>query len=181
MRRDLIKRHLYLVPNSIVVSRGCPHHCDSCYQDAFFEGGRSFCTRAVDDALAEIDRLPGHHLIMTPCPSTGPWRQLESENRIVHRDRDLYDTRHVVYRPRGMTPRQLEDGYRRAYRDSSRWSRIRRGSAARPGRPERMRHLAYAGGRKKFEPAWDLLIRSGRVVRALPVLERTPAAFGGRG
>ena len=25
IRRDLIKRHLYLVPNSIVVSRGCPH------------------------------------------------------------------------------------------------------------------------------------------------------------
>src|SRR6185436_12537711 len=24
IRRDLIKRHLYLVPNSIVVSRGCP-------------------------------------------------------------------------------------------------------------------------------------------------------------
>src|SRR5215203_2456790 len=28
IRRDLIKRHLYLVPNSIVVSRGCPHHCN---------------------------------------------------------------------------------------------------------------------------------------------------------
>ncbi|HLH08538.1 MAG TPA: cobalamin-dependent protein [Terriglobales bacterium] len=28
IRRDLIKRHLYLVPNSIVVSRGCPHVCD---------------------------------------------------------------------------------------------------------------------------------------------------------
>jgi hypothetical protein len=27
IRRDLIKRHLYLVPNSIVVTRGCPHHC----------------------------------------------------------------------------------------------------------------------------------------------------------
>jgi radical SAM superfamily enzyme YgiQ (UPF0313 family) len=25
LRRDLIKRNLYLVPNSIVVSRGCPH------------------------------------------------------------------------------------------------------------------------------------------------------------
>ena len=25
IRRDLLKRHLYLVPNSIVVSRGCPH------------------------------------------------------------------------------------------------------------------------------------------------------------
>lgn len=62
IRRDLIKRHLYLVPNSIVVSRGCPHHCDFCYKDAFFKGGVSFYTQAVDDALAEIDRLPGRHL-----------------------------------------------------------------------------------------------------------------------
>ncbi|MCA9491646.1 MAG: cobalamin-dependent protein, partial [Myxococcales bacterium] len=38
LRRDLIRRELYLVPNSIVVSRGCPHHCDFCYKDAFFEG-----------------------------------------------------------------------------------------------------------------------------------------------
>jgi radical SAM superfamily enzyme YgiQ (UPF0313 family) len=62
IRRDLIKRHLYLVPNSIVVSRGCPHVCDFCYKEAFFEGGKSFYTQTVDDALAEIDRLPGHHL-----------------------------------------------------------------------------------------------------------------------
>ena len=44
------------------MSRGCPHHCDFCYKDAFFEGGRSFYTQTVDDALAEIDRLPGRHL-----------------------------------------------------------------------------------------------------------------------
>src|SRR3990172_8522296 len=62
IRRDLIKRHLYLVPNSIVVSRGCPHTCDFCYKEAFFKGGKSFYTQAVDDALAEIDRLPGRHL-----------------------------------------------------------------------------------------------------------------------
>jgi radical SAM superfamily enzyme YgiQ (UPF0313 family) len=61
-RRDLIKRQRYLVPNSIVVSRGCPHSCDFCYKDAFFQGGRSFYTQAVDVALAEIDRLPGRHL-----------------------------------------------------------------------------------------------------------------------
>jgi radical SAM superfamily enzyme YgiQ (UPF0313 family) len=42
IRRDLIKRNRYLVPNSIVVTRGCPHHCDFCYKDAFFEGGKSF-------------------------------------------------------------------------------------------------------------------------------------------
>lgn len=62
VRRDLIKRNLYLVPNSIVVSRGCPHHCDFCYKDAFFEGGKSFYTQRVDAALAEIERLPGRHL-----------------------------------------------------------------------------------------------------------------------
>ena len=62
IRRDLIKRHSYLVPNSIVVTRGCPQHCDFCYKDAFFEGGRSFYTQRVDDALAEIERLPGRHL-----------------------------------------------------------------------------------------------------------------------
>ena len=62
IRRDLIRRRHYLVPNSIVVTRGCPQHCDFCYKDAFFQGGRSFYTQRVDDALAEIDRLPGRHL-----------------------------------------------------------------------------------------------------------------------
>jgi radical SAM superfamily enzyme YgiQ (UPF0313 family) len=62
IRRDLISRRRYLVPNSIVVTRGCPQHCDFCYKDAFFEGGRSFYTQRVDDALAEISRLPGRHL-----------------------------------------------------------------------------------------------------------------------
>ena len=62
VRRDLIKRERYLVPNSIVVTRGCPQHCDFCYKDAFFEGGKSFYVQRVDEALAEIDRLPGRHL-----------------------------------------------------------------------------------------------------------------------
>jgi radical SAM superfamily enzyme YgiQ (UPF0313 family) len=62
IRRDLIKRHLYLVPNSIIVSRGCPHTCDFCYKESFFEGGRGFYTQTVDAALGEIERLPGRHL-----------------------------------------------------------------------------------------------------------------------
>jgi radical SAM superfamily enzyme YgiQ (UPF0313 family) len=62
VRRDLIVRRNYLVPNSIVVTRGCPQHCDFCYKDAFFGGGRSFYTQRVDDALGEIARLPGRHL-----------------------------------------------------------------------------------------------------------------------
>jgi len=62
IRRDLIKREKYLVPNSLVISRGCPHHCDFCYKDAFFKGGASFYTQRVDEILAEISRLPGKHL-----------------------------------------------------------------------------------------------------------------------
>jgi len=61
-RRDLIKQHLYLVPNTMVVSRGCPHHCDFCYKDAFYTGGPSFYTQSVDRALEEIDSLGGRHL-----------------------------------------------------------------------------------------------------------------------
>ncbi len=61
-RRDLIKRGHYLVPNSLVVTRGCPHSCDFCYKDSFFEGGRGFYTQQVDDALAQIESLPGKHL-----------------------------------------------------------------------------------------------------------------------
>jgi hypothetical protein len=51
VRRDLIERRRYLCPNSIVVSRGCPHHRDFCYKDAFYEGGRSFYTQTVDESL----------------------------------------------------------------------------------------------------------------------------------
>lgn len=62
LRRDLIKREKYLVPNSLVMSRGCPHHCDFCYKDAFFKGGRSFYTYRVDEILTEISSLKGRHL-----------------------------------------------------------------------------------------------------------------------
>lgn len=61
-RRDLIQRHLYLAPNSLVVSRGCPHTCDFCYKEAFYQGGRSFYTQTVDEALSQIEGLPGRHL-----------------------------------------------------------------------------------------------------------------------
>lgn len=78
IRRDLIKREKYLVPNSIVVTRGCPHHCDFCYKDAFFKGGKSFYTQQVDDALAEIDRLPGRHLYFLDDHLLGNVRFAES-------------------------------------------------------------------------------------------------------
>jgi radical SAM superfamily enzyme YgiQ (UPF0313 family) len=305
IRRDLIKRHLYLVPNSIVVSRGCPHACDFCYKTAHFQGGRSFYTQNVDAALAEIERLPGRHLyflddhlfadskfamslfegmkgmgriwqaagtvqsilkpqliekavasglrslfvgfetlnpqslrkqkkytnlhrsydgavrrlhesgvmvnasfvfgmdeddtsvfdrtvdwairqsietatfhILTPYPGTRLWQQMEAEGRILHRNWDLYDTRHSVFRPRGMTVGALEAGYRRAYQDFYQWGSIFRSATQKKAWPERLRHLAYAVGWKKFEPFWDGVIRLGKLPRMLPVLEAVLNGLG---
>jgi radical SAM superfamily enzyme YgiQ (UPF0313 family) len=297
-RRDLIRRGLYLVPNSLVVSRGCPHHCDFCYKDAFFEGGRGFYTQTVDDALAEIERLPGRHLyflddnlladarfagalfdgmrgmgrvwqgsgtvqailrpgllekavdsglrslfvgfetldedglrstnklpnlgrdydrairrlhdlgvmingsfvfgvdgedetvfdrtvewavtrgietatfhVLTPYPGTALHRRMEAEGRILHDDWDLYDTRHAVFRPTGMTPEALEAGYWRAYREFYRWGSILDGARTKPSALAALRHFTYAAAWKKFEPVWDMLIRARQVFRALPLLE----------
>jgi radical SAM superfamily enzyme YgiQ (UPF0313 family) len=305
IRRDLIKRHLYLVPNSIVVSRGCPHSCDFCYKEAFFEGGKGFYTQTVDAALAEIDRLPGRHLyflddhlfgnvpfasalfegmrgmnrlwqaagtvasvlrpgllekavqcglrslfvgfetlsadslreqhkphnlgrdygqairrlhglgvmvngsfvfgmdaddptvfdrtvewaiengietatfhILTPYPGTAFHRRMHESGRIVHRNWDLYDTRHVVFRPARMSAEQLEEGYRRAYRDFYRWRSIFRGASAKETPIAAMRHVAYAGGWKKLEPMWDWVIRSRRVANLRPMLEAVLTGFG---
>ena len=43
-----------------------------------------------------------------------------------------------------------------------------------------MRHLAYSGGWKKFEPLWDLAIHIRQVTHALPFLESLLCSFGTR-
>jgi len=298
IRRDLISRRRYLVPNSIVVTRGCPQHCDFCYKDGFFSGGRSFYTQRVEDALSEISRLPGRHLyflddhllgdarfaaalfdgmrgmgrlfqgaatvdsilrgdlieraaeaglrsifvgfetltpenlvrhnkrqnlgrdyaqvvrrlhdlgimingsfvfgmdeddadvfartvewaiehglttatfhIQTPYPGTRLFSRLDADHRIVTRDWDLYDTRHVVYRPARLTPQALKRGYDWAYREFYRWSSIARGSWAHGTAKHQAKHFFYAAGWKKFERLWDAVIRMKQLPAMTPLLE----------
>jgi radical SAM superfamily enzyme YgiQ (UPF0313 family) len=298
VRRDLIRRRSYLVPNSIVVTRGCPQHCDFCYKDAFFQGGRSFYTQRVDAALAEISRLPGRHLyflddhllgdpkfarqlfdgmrgmnrlfqgaatvdsilrgdliehaaaaglrslfvgfetltpgnlrqsgkrqnlgrdytavtrrlhalgimingsfvfgmddddegvfrrtvdwaidngittatfhIQTPYPGTGLHARMEAQRRITTRNWDLYDTRHVVFRPARLSPSALKDGYDWAYEEFYRWRSIASASFAHGTIKHRLKHFAYAAGWKKFEPLWDMVIRARQLRAMTPLLE----------
>jgi radical SAM superfamily enzyme YgiQ (UPF0313 family) len=298
VRRDLIDRRRYLVPNSIVVTRGCPQHCDFCYKDAFFSGGRSFYTQRVDAALDEISRLPGRHLyflddhllgdphfaralfegmrganrlfqgaatvdsilrgdlieraaeaglrslfvgfetltpgnlvssnkrqnlgrdynavtdrlhqlgimingsfvfgmdddrddvfartvdwaiahgittatfhIQTPYPSTRLFAKMQEQGRIETRNWDLYDTRHVVYRPALLTPRQLKEGYDWAYREFYRWSSITRASLSHGTLKHQAKHFFYASGWKKFEPLWNFMIKARHLDCMTPVLE----------
>jgi radical SAM superfamily enzyme YgiQ (UPF0313 family) len=298
IRRDLIRRRHYLVPNSIVVTRGCPQHCEFCYKDAFFTGGRGFYTQRVDEALAEIDRLPGRHLyflddhllgdprfgralfdgmrgmnrlfqgaatvdsilrgnliehaaaaglrslfvgfetltpgnlvrsnkrqnlgrdyravadrlhglgimingsfvfgmdddeadvfkrtvdwaieqgvttatfhIQTPYPGTRLYARMEAEKRITTTNWDLYDTRHVVYRPARLAPEALKEGYDWAYREFYRWPSIARASLSHGTLKHQAKHFFYASGWKKFEAAWNIVIRARQLGRMTPVLE----------
>jgi radical SAM superfamily enzyme YgiQ (UPF0313 family) len=109
--------------------------------------------------------------ILTPYPDTALHTRMAEQGRLLHHDWDLYDTRHVVYRPALLSAAELESGYHRAYRDFYRWGSILRGASAKQTLRGQVRHVAYAGGWKKFEPLWDLLIRSRQVLHALPVLE----------
>lgn len=298
IRRDLIQRHRYLVPNSIVVSRGCPHHCTFCYKDGFFAGGRSFYTQVVDDALSEIARLPGRHLyflddhlfgnarfardlfrgmkgmgrvfqgaatvdsilrddvieeaaaaglrslfvgfetlssrglegagkrqnlgrsyhevvrrldslgvmingsfvfgldgdspqvfrrtvdwavkvgittatfhILTPYPGTALFTDMAAQDRIVTRNWDLYDTRNVVYRPSCMSAEELKHGYDWAYEEFYRWTNIFQAASAHNSVKHRTKHFFYSAGWKKFERAWDLVIRIKQLSQLRPLLE----------
>jgi hypothetical protein len=104
---------------------------------------------------------------------------MANQGRLLHSNWDLYDTRHVVYRPARLSAEALEAGYWRAYRDFYRWGSIFRGAWTHETWYERFRHVAYAGGWKKLEPMWDLIIRAKRASSMLPVLESVLTAFGG--
>jgi radical SAM superfamily enzyme YgiQ (UPF0313 family) len=109
--------------------------------------------------------------ILTPYPGTGLHQRLSAEGRITSQDWDLYDTRHAVFRPAGMSAAALEAGYWRAYRNFYRWRSILRGANAHQNWHRGLRHLAYAGGWKKFEPLWDWVVRLQRVGNFRPLLE----------
>lgn len=298
IRRDLIKREKYLVPNSLVISRGCPHHCDFCYKDAFFKGGKSFYTQRVDEILLEISRLKGKHLyflddhllgnsklatelfegmrgmnrvfqgaatvksvlegnliekaakaglrslfvgfetfspenlkqsnksqnlkldyekaakrlndlgimingsfvfgldnddkdvfkrtvdwgvnnaittatyhVLTPYPGTRLYDSMLKSDRILTKDWDLYDTRHVVYKTKGLTSEELENGYWWSYKEFYKWSNILKASFSHDSVKHKLKHLCYTGGWKKFENFWNFVINTGGLKKMLPLLE----------
>ena len=49
--------------------------------------------------------------ILTPFPGTPLQKRLEEEGRIFDRDWSHYDMSHVVFKPRKMTVRELQEGY----------------------------------------------------------------------
>jgi radical SAM superfamily enzyme YgiQ (UPF0313 family) len=110
--------------------------------------------------------------ILTPYPATPLFRQMEAEGRLLHRDWSLYDTAHAVFRPRNMSPEELEQGYawmyQRLFSHASIWRR----------RPEDWRavapYLAMSYLYKRSNRFWRLLIKH-HLVHAVwrPLVELT--------
>ncbi|MBZ5727674.1 MAG: B12-binding domain-containing radical SAM protein [Acidobacteriia bacterium] len=110
--------------------------------------------------------------ILTPYPATPLFRQMEAEGRLLHRDWALYDTAHAVFRPKHMTPEELERGYawmyERLFSHASIWRR--RPADWRSAAP----YLAMSYLYKRSNRFWRLLIKH-HLVHAVwrPLVEAT--------
>jgi radical SAM superfamily enzyme YgiQ (UPF0313 family) len=110
--------------------------------------------------------------ILTPYPGTPLFRQMEAENRLLHRDWEKYDTAHVVFQPKNMSPEELQLGYdwlyRRLFSHASIWRRRPAETSAQP---------AYFAGcylYKRSNRLWRFLIKH-QLVHAVwsPLVELT--------
>ncbi len=95
--------------------------------------------------------------ILTPYPGTPLFARLQSQRRLLHKEWRLYDTSHVVFRPKHMAPEQLAEGYgwcyRRLFSHRSIWRR-------RPGKIHAvLPYLAMSYLYKRSNLLWHLLIR----------------------
>ncbi len=55
--------------------------------------------------------------VLTPLPGTDVYTRMHREGRITTYDWSLYDKLNVVFKPRGLTPEQLQEGVIGAYRE----------------------------------------------------------------
>lgn len=68
----------------------------------------------VQDLKVDIPR----YSLYTPYPGTALFKRLAAEGRILSYDWAEYDTMHVVIRPKLMTPVELYEGFRWAYKET---------------------------------------------------------------
>ncbi len=107
--------------------------------------------------------------ILTPLPGTRLFERLETEGRILHRNWSQYDTYHAVFRPRRMTPEQLEAGYNQARSQFAAWNSILHRSLGLPGA---LKRIAYNVAWMKIDPLWVAIIRAGMMPFATRIFER---------
>lgn len=94
-----------------------------CFVFGFDQDDKSAFQQTVDyvnELKVDIPR----YSIYTPYPKTKLFDRLESEGRILTYNWDNYDTMHVVYQPVLLTPQELFDGFKWAYKQTFSMSSI---------------------------------------------------------
>ncbi len=74
--------------------------------------------RDTVDMVNELRIDVPRYAIYTPYPGTPAYQKFESEGRLLHKRWEHYDTQHVVFQPKNMSPEQLDEGFRWAYQKS---------------------------------------------------------------
>ena len=69
-----------------------------------------------------IETVTSH--ILTPYPGTALCERMKGEGRLTDADLSHYDTAHVVFKPKGMSERELYEGYLWIYREVYSWKNI---------------------------------------------------------
>ena len=126
--------------------------------------------QAVDWGVENSITTATYH-ILTPYPGTRQYQRMERDGRILTKNWDIYDTRHVVYKAFGMSKEELESGYNWAYKEFYTWSNIFRASMKHDIFKHKIKHLFYTGGWKKSEPFWNFMIKTGELQQMRPALE----------
>ncbi|MFN7950707.1 MAG: radical SAM protein [bacterium] len=86
-----------------------------CFVLGFDNDGPDCFRRTVDEVQRLKIDIPRFSLY-TPYPGTQLFGRLEKEGRILSYDWADYDTMHVVFRPKLMSPAELYEGFRWTYR-----------------------------------------------------------------
>ncbi len=98
-----------------------------CFVFGFDEDDKEIFAATVDEVQRLKVDIPRYSLY-TPYPGTVLFQRFQQEQRILTYDWGFYDTMHVVIQPKLMTPVELYEGFRWAYRETFRWKNILRRS-----------------------------------------------------
>jgi radical SAM superfamily enzyme YgiQ (UPF0313 family) len=112
-RREDYAEVMYRLHQARIVVQGC-------LVFGFDDDERDVFKATVDEVHRLKIDIP-RYSIYTPYPGTELFRRLEAEGRILSYNWGDYDTMHVVIEPRRMTPVELYEGFRWAYRETFRW------------------------------------------------------------
>jgi radical SAM superfamily enzyme YgiQ (UPF0313 family) len=96
-----------------------------CFVFGFDSDTKETFDQTIDFVMESRMDLP-RYAIAVPFPSTGLFRRLKAQDRILTEDWSLYDGQHVVFEPKNMTPDELLERTNRTWRKTYEYKSIAR-------------------------------------------------------